>query len=181
MGANNDMLSYNLFAYCSNNPVNRIDPSGHFWKEIGDFFKGVGDAIGDFVGGFFEDYKTVNTYNPVSIDAVTTAAPSVKMSKKRTARPDSGLVGIPDEEISRKARDKSLSGEERNRYREEEKVRGLRNKQKRKDYKKAFSEEPFELPEVKNGLPDINGNYKSPQTSYGAPVMPNFPSVPVFP
>lgn len=28
LGANNDMLSYNLFAYCGNNPVNRIDPNG---------------------------------------------------------------------------------------------------------------------------------------------------------
>ena len=52
-------------------------------------------------------------------------------SKKRTARPDTGLSDLSDEEISRRARDKSLSGEERRRYQTEEKVRGLRNKQKR--------------------------------------------------
>ena len=28
LGVNNDMSTYNLFAYCSNNPVNRFDPSG---------------------------------------------------------------------------------------------------------------------------------------------------------
>ena len=28
MGANGDLLSYNLYAYCSNNPVNLFDPSG---------------------------------------------------------------------------------------------------------------------------------------------------------
>ena len=28
MGANGDMATYNLFAYCSNNPVNYSDPSG---------------------------------------------------------------------------------------------------------------------------------------------------------
>lgn len=53
------------------------------------------------------------------------------LSKKRTLRPDSGLVGIPDEEISRRARDKSLSGQERKKYQTEEKQRQLRNKQKR--------------------------------------------------
>ena len=33
MGANNDMLSYNLFAYCSNNPVNYSDPNGDMFGE----------------------------------------------------------------------------------------------------------------------------------------------------
>lgn len=28
LGANGDLVSYNLYAYCSNNPVNYIDPSG---------------------------------------------------------------------------------------------------------------------------------------------------------
>lgn len=53
------------------------------------------------------------------------------MSKERTWRPDSGLITIPDEEISRRARDKTLSGQERQRYKKEEKGRGDRNKQKR--------------------------------------------------
>ena len=30
LGANEDILSYNLYAYCSNNPVNMIDPDGDF-------------------------------------------------------------------------------------------------------------------------------------------------------
>ena len=29
LGANEDLLSYNLFAYCSNNPVMYVDPTGH--------------------------------------------------------------------------------------------------------------------------------------------------------
>ena len=29
LGANGDLNSYNLYAYCSNNPVNYVDPSGH--------------------------------------------------------------------------------------------------------------------------------------------------------
>ncbi|MBL8013053.1 MAG: RHS repeat-associated core domain-containing protein [Candidatus Omnitrophica bacterium] len=44
---------------------------------------------------------------------------------------DTGLANLSDEEVSRRARDKSLSGEERRRYQKEEKARGTRNKQKR--------------------------------------------------
>lgn len=39
------VLDYNMFAYCGNNPINRSDSSGFFWKEIGNFFKEVGTAI----------------------------------------------------------------------------------------------------------------------------------------
>lgn len=31
-----------MFAYCNNDPINRVDPNGMFWKEIGDFFSGIG-------------------------------------------------------------------------------------------------------------------------------------------
>ena len=29
LGANGDLVSYNLFAYCGNNPVLYVDPTGH--------------------------------------------------------------------------------------------------------------------------------------------------------
>ena len=34
MGVNQDMASYNLFAYCGNNPVNRADSSGLLWWDV---------------------------------------------------------------------------------------------------------------------------------------------------
>ncbi len=39
------ILGYNPFAYCGNNPVNRSDPSGLFWKEIGNFFSKAWNGI----------------------------------------------------------------------------------------------------------------------------------------
>ena len=32
------LLGYNMYAYCSNNPVNRVDSTGQFWKELWDAF-----------------------------------------------------------------------------------------------------------------------------------------------
>ena len=43
---------------------------------------------------------------------------------------DSGLKGVSDQEIARRARDKSLSNKERSRYKREEKARDLRNQKK---------------------------------------------------
>ena len=38
LGANGDLISYNLYAYCSNNPVMGYDPSGHWdWESIKTF------------------------------------------------------------------------------------------------------------------------------------------------
>lgn len=34
MGVNSDMTTYNLFAYCGNNPVVRYDNTGMFWREL---------------------------------------------------------------------------------------------------------------------------------------------------
>ena len=36
LGANGDLLGYNLYAYCSNNPVNFVDTSGHAIESIWD-------------------------------------------------------------------------------------------------------------------------------------------------
>ena len=54
LGANQDILSYNLFAYCSNNPINFCDSTG---RGIGEFFKGIWDGITGYVEGFINDYN----------------------------------------------------------------------------------------------------------------------------
>jgi hypothetical protein len=63
--------------------------------------------------------------------AVDSSGGVVAFSKTSHTQGDSGLRDVSDEEVSRRARDRTLSGEERRRYQTEEKLRGQRNKQKR--------------------------------------------------
>jgi len=51
LGANGDLNSYNLYAYCSNNPVMYSDPSGHFVISISALVVGIvaGAVIGSAI------------------------------------------------------------------------------------------------------------------------------------
>lgn len=71
----------------------------------------------------------------IKIDYETEQTLLILSSKVRVERPDTGLMDLSDDEISALARDKSLSGQERQRYKKEEKLRKLRNVQKRKNKK----------------------------------------------
>ncbi|WP_411676149.1 RHS repeat-associated core domain-containing protein [Caproicibacter sp.] len=50
IGANQDIRDYNLFVYCGNNPVNRSDVGGLFWKEIGNWISNTASTISSWVG-----------------------------------------------------------------------------------------------------------------------------------
>ena len=115
-----ERVGFNLYAYCYNNPSINKDPNGNcpYNGTMADFRR--------FEHGLPPIGCTCNTNK-----GNNSTQRNVVMSKKATNRRDSGLSGYSDEEIKSKARDKSLPGKERRRYQEEEKVRGLRNKQKR--------------------------------------------------
>lgn len=56
LGANGDVVSYNLFAYCSNNPMMRKDESGHLWTALAKIGAGllsqyVSDIIVNVISG----------------------------------------------------------------------------------------------------------------------------------
>ena len=46
LSVGNDLIGMNLFAYCGNNPVNRVDHTGQFWSEIWEFAKTAVAEIG---------------------------------------------------------------------------------------------------------------------------------------
>ena len=48
LGANGDLTSYNLYAYCSNNPVSFVDPSGHAIESIWDIIS-LAASVADVV------------------------------------------------------------------------------------------------------------------------------------
>lgn len=58
MGADGTPLSYNLFAYCGNNPITAFDPTGHFLISTAVIIGAVvGGVIGAAIGGTTA-YKT---------------------------------------------------------------------------------------------------------------------------
>jgi len=68
MGVNPDMATYNLFAYCGNNPVNCSDPTGHStWSSIRDLI----DTCIDFVASVVDYCSEYITNNPISRKILT--------------------------------------------------------------------------------------------------------------
>ena len=55
LGANGDFTSYNLFAYCGNNPVSRQDPNGRFWITAGIM------AVGGLIGAAINTVSSIAT------------------------------------------------------------------------------------------------------------------------
>ena len=131
-GKNSDPLSLNLYTYCYNNPLIYIDPSGHLsLKDISSFINKVKKSILIKNDSFHSNFTHSEDGAIELDDSGSVSYEAIFYSKKRTARRDSGLADYSDEEISKKARDKSLSPKERKRFITEEKIRGYRNKQKR--------------------------------------------------
>ena len=72
MGINQDMTTYNLFAYCGNNPITRADDGGEFWNLVVGAIVGaasvyVGDVIENVANGktgwdIFAPTSSVGTY-----------------------------------------------------------------------------------------------------------------------
>jgi hypothetical protein len=63
----------------------------------------------------------------------TNSAPVLFSQHGRNRGRDSGLAGLSDQEVARKARDKSLSPQERIKYKSEEKYRQMRRNRQQKN------------------------------------------------
>ena len=51
-----NILDTNMNAYCANNPINRVDYTGHFWSEICEFVKTAVNEIGRAIGALSPAY-----------------------------------------------------------------------------------------------------------------------------
>jgi hypothetical protein len=68
LGANGDIASVNLFTYCGNNPITRVDSNGCFWEAIViGFVAGVvGQYISDVIGNIKEGKTGSDIFEPTS-------------------------------------------------------------------------------------------------------------------
>ena len=55
------LLGNNMFAYCGNNPVNRVDPTGQFWGGIWTFVKAAAMEIGSAIKSMSPAYAGVGS------------------------------------------------------------------------------------------------------------------------
>ena len=51
-----DILGGNLFTYCANNPVNHLDPTGHFVSELLEWFESIGESVVNTIAGWAPAY-----------------------------------------------------------------------------------------------------------------------------
>lgn len=87
IGANRDILGYNLYAYCSNNFINRKDIGGYAWYNvIGDFVKKVADSVVDFAVSVVNTVSTAlelgNRAVKAAYHALSTAVESIGNASK---------------------------------------------------------------------------------------------------
>ena len=69
IGANRDFTSLNLFAYCGNNPVARVDSGGNLWIFTAAAKVGIGvltQYAGDVLGNIASGAKGVEIFQPTS-------------------------------------------------------------------------------------------------------------------
>ena len=67
LGVNGELTSYNLYAYCGNNPVTRIDEDGESWSVV------IGAVVGAIIGGVLGGL-TANENNQNILIGVITGA-----------------------------------------------------------------------------------------------------------
>ena len=51
----NQLTDKNFYAYCDNDPINRIDNGGEFWEEIGNWLSNAVDSVGDWINEQTQD------------------------------------------------------------------------------------------------------------------------------
>ena len=93
IAANGDFASYNLYAYCGNNPVARRDDGGEFWNFV------IGGVVGGLIGGIVAGVTSyIQTgkvdWGSVAINAVVGAANGVIAATGLGSLAQAGLTAV---------------------------------------------------------------------------------------
>ena len=80
------VASYNMMVYCDNNPINRIDPAGMFWREIGEFFSKTWNGLKTWAkSAFGAESSTIATISEIEIPIIPDPSPvTIKTGTKTT-------------------------------------------------------------------------------------------------
>jgi len=110
-GIGGDVLGYNLYAYCMNNPINMLDETGHWpqwFKDVGNWVKKVSDVV-ENVAEDIKNFKINNQSEEVTLESNYISAYKGKIVI-RTDFERSGSFGILF--ISRLASERSNAEDE---------------------------------------------------------------------
>ena len=61
------ILGNNMFSYCDNNPVNREDPTGHFWKQLKAKVKNAWNGFKSWVNSTFGSESSYKIQSKVPV------------------------------------------------------------------------------------------------------------------
>ena len=151
-----DLYDKNLYTYCDNNPVNRIDEVGDMWELAlaggGTLATGSGFSLGAMGGSVMTalgaitpaGWAVIGTIAVVTVAVVTYSKVKAlskpkcnKMSKGGKQRIyDSGLIGVTLEDLKERLKNPELTGEEKRRLQKQQKAKDARNQQKRQNNKR---------------------------------------------
>jgi hypothetical protein len=130
---------YNRYAYCCNNPINKVDADGHnvaaismSLSTLGGIGIGISMATGVGEAAIGVGLIAIGVY--MLADSISD---SIMESKVRDSKEGDDTINLTTEEINRLAKDKSLPASERLKYQRAQKYRDQRNKQKRQNKHKS--------------------------------------------
>ena len=101
VGVGGDVLGYNLYTYCKNNPVIGVDSTGHFFKEALNWVKskvekGI-EKVGKFLSNASNAFGTIVSTLEVFVEKLSS---SLKNSVETSQRPNNIGVGTWNKQIS---------------------------------------------------------------------------------
>ena len=76
------LTGFNLFSYCGNDPVNRSDPSGMLWKEIGSWLKKAKERIEEYLSPSNVYGSLISGASIISTALASSLEGAVKTSKR---------------------------------------------------------------------------------------------------